>query len=357
MNIAPTSERSTDRPSPGHPHLVAFHHLRARVLLTVAIALGACALPACTTSTADPDASSGPDAGQPDASVSDAGPLGMDSAVPPIDGGNDAGIDAGAGCGPECPIGACVDGVCIAPTSCCDTGFCPRGTECSFDCTCEPLTGCCAGEPCPGTDLCDWSDCTCFSEDDCCRGFGCREAGESCNADCTCEVDISCAPACTGEFYCEFGTCRPRCAFDGVCEDPALVCERDLGCILPFCTGEACALGEPPQTCDPFVGCDDPCAHGDWSWCTSAGGRCLLGQCVEDACSMTGVGCHYRYDCWGNASCLPDDAPDPGCDPFGMTATPYQPPRPDLCVCGAFGGCVDTFGGGRIGPFLGPVPF
>jgi hypothetical protein len=171
-----------------------------------------------------------------------------------------------------------------------------------------------------------------------------------CLADCTCGLDTSCG-TCPSDTLCSRGECVPRCWFEG-CTDPSFVCGAS-GCTPPLCTNDECLAHD--LVCDPTSGCYDACADSDWSWCTSAGGYCWLGGCVDASCAPTGVSCSYRFDCCGNAVCQPDDAGDPFCPPcFG---DPYVPSRLDLCVCGLGGYCQDLYGGGRPVPPPPPPPF
>jgi hypothetical protein len=286
-----------------------------------------------------------------DASVFDVGPDAAEGTG--LDGGSDgggeplldAGSDASRACDPACPPGFCVDGRCEIFGSCCETGYCAPGYVCDFfRCECIEVTGCCAGEPCAAGEVCDFSSCTCARADDCCR-FPVCELGEICSADCRCELDTSCGPGCTGDRFCDLGTCRHRCEVEG-CADPTLYCSEAEGCIPPRCTDEECLLaGDPPLACDPATGCFDPCAIGDWIPCTDRGGHCFGGECIEDTCRATGARCAYRFDCCGNTVCMREDEPDPDCDPRACPPEPVVAPRLDLCACSIEGYCVDLWGG------------
>jgi hypothetical protein len=309
------------------------------------------ALPGCPESRGG-DGDSGPPA---DAEADSDGGGDMDAGAR-ADSGRDARADepdAPVGCGPECPPEFCIDGVCRVPGGCCRGEPCADGERCDFrSCTCSVPSGCCAGETCAAGEICDFDSCTCATEGDCCRLGECP-FGEICMGDCTCGVDTSCGPECSGDRVCMFGECYHRCIFEG-CPDPTFVCSTVEGCIPPRCTRMDCAFSEPPHDCDPAVGCHDPCLDSDFSWCFARGGRCVLGQCIEDSCAAVTVGCHYRYDCCGNTVCLRDDQPDPTCLP--CPPEPNIAPRPDLCGCSIDGYCVDLWGGGVRPPFPGPVP-
>ncbi len=305
----------------------------------------------------------------------------------PIDGGGgvDAGSpDAGSPCGPDCPPGWCFEGECISGGCCVTGGACPRGLRCDFEsCGCVPATGCCAGEACPGGEICDFESCTCGRADDCCR-FGRCEFPMICDDTCGCTTDTSCSPACTGDSFCFFGSCTPRCVFEG-CPD-GLYCSEAEGCVAPRCTGDECLHTDPPMACDPGRGCFDPCVDrgSDFTWCTDMGGRCVLGECIDDTCGGGMLGCAYVNDCCGNVVCW-DTAmgSEPFCDPSFCPPEPRSPVRPDLCLCafggrffpfpegggggdppppGGFGYCADLGGGERRFPGDGdppprPIPF
>lgn len=327
---------------------------RAR-LLGALLPLAALLLTACGA-----ESTTREDAGAIDAGALDGSP-GLDGAV---DGGvigvdsgtSDGGAPDGGGCGPDCPPGSCIDGVCT-PTDCCWTGECPAGFTCNWDsCGCVPATGCCATGSCPTAgDVCSW-DCTCVSADDC-RYWGCPRYWDICDPTTgACMPDTSCGD-CGVERRCVSGTCTHACWIGEVTCPDGLLCNETEGCVPPRCTDVECAALEPAQRCDPTAGCYDPCAGSDWTWCTDMGGRCYLGSCIDDTCTANvGIGCHYRDDCCGNAVCLRDDAAEPTCT-TPCSGDPYQPPRPDLCRCQpATEGCIDTFGGGPIIFPPGPLP-
>jgi hypothetical protein len=150
------------------------------------------------------------DGGRRDGARADGAP---EDGAPP-----DTGTDAPIGCGPDCPRGYCIGGVCTMMPSCCYTGYCAGGLRCDESCTCVPPTGCCAGEACASGEICEEYSCECVRADDCCRVIGC-DVGEICNADCSCEVDTSCGAECSGDRFCWYSVCHARCEFDG-CPDP-----------------------------------------------------------------------------------------------------------------------------------------
>lgn len=332
---------------------------RLGALLAPSAALAVLLLTGCEGESTPPEDAGAIEGGALDGSDGrgDAGPIGDDSGAP--DGGSrDGAAPDGGDCGPDCPPGSCIDGVC-SPTDCCWTGECPAGFSCDWDsCGCVPASGCCAsGGSCPTAgDVCSW-DCTCVSGDDC-RYWGCPSYWDICD-DTTgaCTPDTSCGD-CGPERHCVWGTCTHPCWLGEVTCGDGLLCSETEGCVAARCSDAECAALEPPQRCDPSVGCSDPCLGGDWSWCTAMGGRCYLGTCVDDSCSANaGVGCHYRHDCCGDSVCQRDDAAEPTCT-APCSRDPYEPPRADLCRCQAAAeGCIDVFGGGPIVFPPGPVPF
>lgn len=301
-------------------------------------------------------------AGCTPSSVTDGG-VSPPDAGPDVDGGRDAGPDApasddgGPACGGRCPPEQCVDGSCRPSGDCCDTGVCPDGFLCDFfgSCGCVEATGCCAGEACEGGASCDFFSCTCVREDDCCV-FGCREPWMTCEpGTCGCVEDTSCGASCTGDFLCTFGSCMHRCVFDGCPE--GLTCSDSEGCVEPRCTRTECALHDPMRACDPGRGCYDPCERAEeWDWCTSMGGVCFYGNCVDPTCRGGAIGCHYRTDCCGRRLCIEDSELDPPCDPDACRSVD-PPPREELCACGMFSlSCEDLWDGFIVGPPR-PEPF
>lgn len=269
----------------------------------------------------------------------DAGPdEGVTDADPPPDAARDGGRDSGPVCttARDCPPGqSCLDGVCVGDPDCCALIDCFPGSTCDpASCSCVGSSGCCFDGFCPGAEeFCDFDTCLC-------RTF-------------------ECDPACADGFVCDFGECYPRCFIDERCP-PGQVCSFDAGCIDARCTDEECLAMPTPGRCDPTTGCYATCV-GDWSWCTSMGGRCFLDSCVDDSCGERAGGaprfCTYTVDCCGNAVCQHVDDGEPFCPRPCPDPPPPMPVRPDLCVCGfGFGGpseCMDlNFGGG----FPGPVP-
>lgn len=274
----------------------------------------------------DRDGGSGMDSG-----TVDAGPPPRDSgprdAGPPGDSGGDSGAPE-CRVSIDCPRGyACVDRRCtLPPGDCCETDVCPPGLTCNWDtCGCIPATGCCAGELCPEGSECDFESCSCYM------------------------IPV-CDPPCMPGFTCDWGICYAECAAFGIDCPDGLYCDERMGCVPAACSDADCLAAD--MVCDPATGCYDPCTEpgSDWSWCTSMGGRCFLGGCVDDACtSSMGEPCTYVFDRCGEAYCQLGSDPPPPDPPFCDPSMPPEPvTRTDTCVCG-FGGCEDLrHGGGGV---------
>lgn len=275
------------------------------------------------------DAGATPDGG--DAGRSDAGSA-----------GGDAGHDAGAM-------------VCRGP------GDCPPGRRCEAG-SCVPDSGCCAAIRCiPGT-TCDPTSCSCTGGTGCCATGTCDDPTKYCDfGSCGCVSAPTCDPGCDPAFVCEWGSCIPRCYVEG-CPTPTDVCTDTGECVAPRCTADECAAMTPPLRCDPTVGCVDPCATGDWSWCTMAGGACYLGECVDSTCGesrgLPRADCGFVADCCGDWYCQHPSDPPPPCPFVCPTPPPGGIPMPDagLCVCGIGGGIILPGGGSRGGSGGGDPP-
>ncbi len=281
---------------------------------------------------------------------------GLDAARP-ADGGDAGGRDAGPGGGDAGHDGGAM--VCRGP------GDCPPGRRCEGGvCVVEP--GCCATVRCgPGT-TCDPTTCTCGGGSGCCATGTCDDPMKYCDfGTCGCVSIPECVPACGDGFVCEWGMCTPRCYIEG-CPVPTDVCTETGECVPPRCTSDECVAMTPPLRCDPAVGCVDPCASGDWSWCTMLGGACYLGECVDATCGesrgLPRVDCGFTADCCGEWYCMRAGDPPPPCPFMCPTPPPGGIPMPDagLCVCGVGGGIIiggggDPGGGGGT-PGGGPPP-
>lgn len=217
--------------------------------------------------------------------------------------------------------------------------------------------GCCAVILCGPGSVCDPAACACVAGAGCCDTGECADPTKYCDFDtCGCIDPPPCEPACDPAFVCDFGGCIPRCYVDG-CPDATPVCTDTGACIAPLCTDAECAATSPVTFCDPAVGCYDPCAVDDFTWCTALGGTCVLGTCADASCgaSMGGTAnpCMFVTDCCGFSYCQHPSDPAPPCE---VPCPPGEPvPTADQCVCDIDGYCADLRWGGST-PLPPPLP-
>ncbi|MBX3190654.1 MAG: hypothetical protein KF819_26880 [Labilithrix sp.] len=141
----------------------------------------------------------------------------------------DAEVDAAVLCGPLCPNGTCIGGVChvtctgavpCAGNPCAAVG---PGVRCNV--TCQSGMG---NPGCPDSFTCNDCDIKCVGPQACGGDVAC--VGDGCKAQC-----CSGSQACNGDVTCTGASCAVRCA-------PANACNGD-----PSCSGVGCTVG---NTCN-----------------------------------------------------------------------------------------------------------
>ena len=249
--------------------------------------------PAGTTCTAG--ACVGPDAGPPDAGMTDTGP--------------------------PCICADCADcdgtGACIP-----DHGMCGPGTYC------DPIDGCTAGEPCPA----DGSACP--GDGNPCTTVSCDDALGICVPDPTMDGTGCTAGGVDGQ--CRGGDCCVGCWDGGACiggDDIAACGGGGEVCIScndsNACTADACSGGACGNTDDDTASCAGGSCHGG-ACCTGCwdGGACQVGD-DDMACGGSGAMC----TACDAAACPPTFCTTGACAPIGAG----QPTTRSIHFC-AIGG-------------------
>jgi hypothetical protein len=251
----------------------------SRGVWTVVVAIGGCAVVACTSPGHGTTSSSGgTTSGVP-------GISGLDGGSPCADGGDCSSTTCLGGrcCNDACPVAAPA----CAAIGCDENGACihPGPTQ-----SCGPTS--CRGPTSLSPRVCDGNGNCIFSLPvPCPANYGCNPTTAACNA--TCQGDMDCDLSIA---FCDAtGACVPKRAGGSPCLENG-------ACLSRSCLGGFCCAGEfcPP---DP----DTNCAANA---CGPDAGSCLYPTCGGGlGCGITGVacllGCQLSSDCATGSSCDP----------------------------------------------------
>ena len=232
-------------------------------------------------------------------------------------------VEAGAGCGLECP--ACGDGACVEGETC---------AACPEDCGACPAGDCCAAHDGPGCDDADLMACVCATDDYCCDfewdGLCVEAAIDGCGLVCA-------GPEC-GDGACEEGegcvTCPDDC---GACptEGPCCEAHETPGCEDPAIVACGCALD--PWCCE--LAWDELCIEGAVADCglVCGGPECGDGACDEgESCESCAEDCGACPEC-GDGLCADGE----GCLGCPVDCGPCEF-EGDCCLDNGSPGCLDA---------------
>lgn len=223
--------------------------------------------------------------------------------------------------GDDCTVDSCDPALdeCVSTPSddACDDGLFCNGVE-----SCDPDTGCAAGEdPCPGQ-LCDETNDRCVE----CLGHAACDDGLFCNGAESCDPEAGCVAGddpCADQFCDEQRDRCVDCLSDADCDDGMFCngqeacreetgeceagaepdCDDGVACTVDFCDldTDACAAKldvsacddglycNGVETCDALHGCVAGQAPCDGMFCDESNDRCVL--CLVDAHCDNGVFC------------------------------------------------------------------
>jgi hypothetical protein len=262
-----------------------------------------------------------------------------------------------------CIVGACVDGVCMARTTCsdddrCSAGFCVNAGCGAFKlCPTGSIVNTAAPPACPC--VCDAPTCAQRAAPDLCHYYGC---GTAVNGSSICELKEKTCPAPTGcstTPVCELltGECGPSfplCNTSPLACPQAEVCGVDNVCVevnsttCPNCPNTTAADCQGGEIVYVFV-CDDgdPCTADrvdpDTGGCINLRDpNCCSrnSECLSGACDLTNNLCLSPISsCLGSGSCAPQDPclADYMCVNGACVWTAYPPNQRPTCyanICG-----------------------